>query len=130
MSCGGAERRVRTPTLFVANNALQLEQIGIAQAGALAQQQLVAITLKPVGTLAMLWLILHGAFGRLGEADDVSSFGFERLAVRPAAPRRKGLVKVATDGEISWLRAPLMFCVSPEPLPLLVPAPEDAVARE
>ncbi len=126
----GGQRRVRTPTLFVANNALQLEQIGVAEAAALAQGRLVAITLRPVGTLSMLGLILRGAMGRLGEASDVSSFGFDQLDVRPAAPRGKGLVKVATDGEITWLRAPLHFSVSPHALPLLTPAPDDAVPRQ
>ncbi len=130
IGCQGVERDVRTPTLFVANNALQLERIGIAEAAALHQGQLVAITLRPVGTWAMLGLMLHGAMGRLGDDDDAVSFGFEQLAVRPAAPRRTGKVKVATDGEICWLRAPLDFRVSPQPLWLLAPAPEDEVARE
>lgn len=125
----GQECKVRTPTLFVANNALQLERLGVAEAAELSQGRLAAITLKPIGTLAMLGLMLHGVFGRLGEADDVRSFGFERLAVRPAAPRRTAKVKVATDGEICWLRAPLVFRVSPQPLWLMAPAPEDAVER-
>jgi diacylglycerol kinase family enzyme len=113
--------KVRTPTLFVANNPLQLQQIGIAEAQALEQGELAAITLRPVGTLAMLWLMLRGAFGRLGEADDVSSFSFRCLTVRPAALGR-ARVKVATDGEVVWLRTPLEFCVSPQPLYLLKPA--------
>ncbi len=125
----GVERAVRTPTLIVANNALQLERLGVAEAERLAQHQLVGITLKPIGTLAMLGLMLQGVFGKLGEAKDVVSFGFDLLRVRPAAPRRAARVKVATDGEICWLRAPLAFRVSPQPLWLLAPAPEDAVER-
>lgn len=129
IECQGALRDVRTPTLFVANNALQLEQIGVAEAGLLAQGQLVAVMLQPVGTLAMLGLMLRGAFGQLGQADDVMRFGFERLRVQPAAPRRSSRVKVALDGEIQWLRAPLAFGVSPQPLWLLTPSPEDRVER-
>ncbi|WP_326534983.1 diacylglycerol/lipid kinase family protein [Pseudorhodoferax sp.] len=127
IECQGQQRAVRTPTLFVANNALQLQQTGVPEAELLSQGQLVALMLRPVGTLAMLGLMLHGAFGRLGEADDVLRFGFERLGVRPAAPRRTARVKVATDGEICWLRAPLTFKVSPRPLWLLTPAAEDRV---
>lgn len=129
IECQGAMRDVRTPTLFVANNALQLEQIGVAEAGLLAQRQLVALMLKPVGTLAMLGLMLRGAFGQLGQADDVVRFGFERLRVQPASSRQAARVKVALDGEIQWLRAPLAFGVSQQPLWLLTPAPEDRVAR-
>ena len=129
IECQGALRDVRTPTLFVANNALQLEQIGVAEADLLAQGQLVALMLKPVGTLAMLSLVLRGAFGQLGQADDVVRFGFERLRAQPAAPRQAARVKVALDGEIQWLRAPLAFSVSPQPLWLLTPAPQDRVER-
>lgn len=130
LECQGAQRAVRTTTLFVGNNPLQLQQLGMPEAELLALGQLVALMLKPVGTLAMLGLMLQGAFGRLGEAEDVLRFGFERLAMRPAAPRRTARVKVATDGEICWLRAPLAFRVSPQPLWLLTPAPEDRVAVE
>ncbi|MFT4100907.1 MAG: diacylglycerol kinase family protein [Burkholderiaceae bacterium] len=124
------ERRsaaVRTSTLFVGNNRLQLDRIGVLGAPALDRGQLVAIMLRPVGTLAMLGLILRGAIGRLGEDDDVIHFPFERMVVRPAAPLGRVRMKVATDGEIRWLRAPLEFRVSPRPLWLLAPAPEDAV---
>ncbi|WP_235578231.1 diacylglycerol kinase family protein [Pseudorhodoferax sp. Leaf267] len=130
VQCQGVARDVRTSTLFVANNALQLEQIGVAEAALLAQDQLVALMLKPVGTLSMLRLMLRGAFGKLGEAEDVLRFGFDQLVVRPAAPRRSARVKVATDGEIQWLRAPLSFGVAPQRLWLLAPAPEDRVERQ
>lgn len=127
IECQGRLQSVRTSTLFVGNNGLQLQQIGVPEAELLAQGQLVALMLRPVGTLGMLGLMLQGAFGRLGEAEDVLRFGFERLGVRPAAPRRRARVKVATDGEICWLQAPLSFRVSPRPLWLLQPAPEDRV---
>ncbi len=130
LECQGMQRAVRTTTLFVGTNPLQLPQLAMPEAELLAQGQLVALMLKPVGTLAMLGLMLQGAFGRLGQAEDVLRFGFERLAMRPAAPRRTARVKVATDGEICWLRAPLAFRVSPQPLWLLTPAPQDRVAVE
>lgn len=130
IECQGQQRAVRTSTLFVGNNGLQLQQIGVPEAELLAQGQLVALMLKPVSTIAMLGLMLQGAIGKLGEADDVLRFGFERLGMRPAAPRRTARLKVATDGEIVWLRAPLTFRVSPQPLWLLTPAPEDRVVPE
>ena len=118
----GLVHDVRTPTLFVGNNRLQMEQIGTAQA--FEQGRLAAIMLRPVGTLGMLWLLLRGALARLGEADNVLSFGFDSLTVRLPRLRRKRSIKVATDGEVAWLDAPLMFRVSPEPLYLLMPEPK------
>ncbi|MBA4142939.1 MAG: diacylglycerol kinase [Nitrosospira sp.] len=111
---------LRTPTLFVGNNRLQLEQIGIPLEKAFENDELVAIALRPIGVVAMLWLLVRGAFGELGEAGDVISFGFKRMTVRPSrglAPR----VKVATDGEVGWMNMPLEFRVSPQPLYLLKP---------
>jgi diacylglycerol kinase family enzyme len=136
MAWRGKERDIRTPTLFVGNNPLQLHQVGIPEADAPEQGQLAAIALKPVGPLSMPGLLVRGALGRLGDADEVLSFPFESLTVKasrafgPLGPRR---VKVATDGEIGWVDMPLLFRVSPERLWLVRPeetAPELEAARE
>ena len=123
----GETHELRTPTLFVGNNALQMEQFGFPEAQAIDAGELAGITLRPVGRLAMLGLLLRGAFGRLGEADQVVNFSFRQLTVRRGFGQRR--VKVATDGEITRMNLPLVFAVSPEPLWLIrpaAPAPERA----
>ena len=112
-------RDVKTPTLFVGNNRLQLEQVGLPEAPALDDGCIAAVMLRPIGSLAMLWLLLRGAFGRLGEADTVESFKFHRMIVTPRPSRKGRKVKVAFDGEVSHMRAPLDFRVAPKPLFLL-----------
>jgi diacylglycerol kinase family enzyme len=119
----GVTRSLRTRTLLVANNRLQLEQLGIPEAPALAEGNLVAINLRPVGTLKMLWLLARGAFGQLGDADSIASFAFKRISVAPGKRSGKRHMKVATDGEIVQLRPPIEFCVSPDVLYLLKPEP-------
>lgn len=48
--------------------------------------------LRPIGTLSMLRLILHGAMGTLGEAQNVEHFDFDHLVVRlTLAPGRRGV---------------------------------------
>ncbi|RZL95477.1 MAG: diacylglycerol kinase [Variovorax sp.] len=130
MAWHGKQRNIRTQTLFVANNALQMHQVGLADADAPEQGQLAAIALKPQGAFAMLGLLARGALGRLGDADSVESFTFESLEVQPMRYRRR--VKVATDGEIGWMQMPLHFRVSPEPLWLVRPevAPELEATRQ
>ena len=120
---------VRTPTLFVGNNRLQLERIGIPEpvAGQVGEGRLAAVMVRPVGTLAMLALALRGALGLLGEAGQVRSFAFRSITVRPWSVRR---IKVATDGEVRWMAAPLRFAVSPEPLLLMMAPPQDRDALE
>nr|WP_315239748.1 diacylglycerol kinase family protein [uncultured Albidiferax sp.] len=119
---GGVVRNVRTPTLFVGNNRLQLEQVGVNlsdhPARPLDDGQIAAVMLKPMGTLAMVGLMVRGAMGTLGEADSVDSFAFSRMVVQPR--RRK--IKVAFDGEITRMRTPLEFRVAAQPLYLLKPA--------
>ena len=126
----GQERELRTPTLFVGNNALQMERMGMPEATAIDAGELVAVALRPVGVLKMLGLLLRGAFGQLGVADELIHVATRQLTVRPG--RRLGTlgaqrIKVATDGEIAWMRLPLQFRVSPQTLDLLrppTPAPE------
>ncbi|GGI19430.1 hypothetical protein GCM10008066_19040 [Oxalicibacterium faecigallinarum] len=115
----GNTSTLRTPTLFIGNNRLQLEQIGIPESELIEDGQLAAIAVRPVGTLALLWLMVWGAFGKLGEADNIINFGFSRLTVKPSKLYHVRRIKVAMDGEIAWMNAPLDFRVSPEPLYLL-----------
>jgi len=124
IEAGGQSVALRTPTLFVGNNHLQLERVGInaQQADAVEQGQLAAIVVKPIGTLALFGLLLRGLLGQLGEAENIDSFSFRRLTVTPRGTRR---IKVATDGETAWMNTPLVFEIAPQPLLLLVPAPAD-----
>ncbi len=132
MACRGQERAIRTPTLFVGNNPLQLLQVGIDHAEAPENGQLTAVTLKPLGALAMPGLLVRGALGRLGSADEVLSFPFESMTVNAGRARGPRRVKLATDGEIAWAEMPLLFRVSPEPLWLVRPdvAPELEAAKQ
>lgn len=126
------EEFVATPTVFVGNNRLQLEQIGIADPGRVDHGELIGIALHPVSVAGMLWLALCGSLGRLGDAGNLEIGAFRKLTVSVPADRRPR-IKVATDGEINHMRLPLQFAVADEALPLLCPqqAPESApVAAE
>ncbi len=121
----GSERELRTPTLFVSNNALQMTQLGFPEPDTVGAGRLAAIALHPVGLLKMLRLLLRGALGRLGEAEDVIHIATRQLTVHPGRRRRalgSTRIKVATDGEVSWMRLPLTFRVAPQCLDLMRPA--------
>lgn len=121
-----AERpeKVRTATLFVGNNALQMEQVGIDPARwGVEDGRLVAVAPTVVGKLALLGLLLRGAFGRLGRAADLVLFSFRRMTVRQHAWYPKRTVKVALDGEVMRMKPPLVFEVVEDQLLLLVPEP-------
>jgi diacylglycerol kinase family enzyme len=122
LDADGRRWRQRTPTLFVGNNRLQLEQVGIDDADCVERGRLVAITSEPLDTLAAIRLVVRGAVGRLGDAPEVRSFTFERLSIMSARPRSRPRIKVAIDGEIVSLAPPLVFRPSPHALQLIVPA--------
>jgi diacylglycerol kinase family enzyme len=128
---GGKVRDMQTLTLFVGNNRLQLQQFGAEPddtlAGTPGDGSMAALVLRPIGTLSMIGLMLHGAMGRLGEAAGVERFEFEHLVVRPTLPQGRSGVKVAFDGEVTMMRAPLDFRVLAKPLYLLKPQRDAAV---
>jgi diacylglycerol kinase family enzyme len=120
---GATVRDVQTLTLFVGNNRLQLQQFGAEPedtlAGTPGHGSMAALMLRPIGTLSMIGLLLHGAMGRLGEAAGVEGFEFHHMVVKPTlAPGRKEVV-VAFDGEVAHMRAPIDFRVLEKPLYLL-----------
>lgn len=128
MEAGAAVREVRTPMLFVGNNRLQLERLGLPHAPALEAGCMAGVVLRPVGPLAMIGLLLRGAVGMLGHAETVESFEFRRMTVAPRLGYRGRRMKVAYDGEVGWMRGPLEFRVAERPLYLLVPAAQGAAA--
>ena len=117
----GEERVVRTSTLFVGNNPLQLAAIGLPEADDVGDGRLAAVVVRPIGVAGMIGLALRGALGDLGSSGNVMRFPFERLTVRPSRLLRTTRMKVATDGEVVWMRPPLRFRIAPEPLRLILP---------
>lgn len=116
----GEAREVRTPTLFVGNNALQMEQVGVPESRDIDSGRLAGVMLQPLGRWALLALLARGALGELGAAEHVRNFAFRRLVVKARALGSQR-IKVATDGEVLWMRLPLRFEVAPEPLMLIRP---------
>ncbi len=112
---------LRTPSIFIGNNPLQLEQVGLPEAHDVQQHRLAAVIVKPVGKVTLVSLALRGLLGQLGEAESVRNFAFRTLTVHPLRASRRPL-KVAVDGELFWSSPPLRFSIAPQPLMLMVPA--------
>ena len=118
---GDGARDVRTMTIFVGHNRLQLAQWGVRPEDA-EGPHLTAVMLRPIGTWRLLDLLRHGAMGTLGDAQSIERFEFDHMVVRPSRLYRAKRVKVAFDGEVTWMHPPLDFRVLDQPLWLLEPA--------
>jgi diacylglycerol kinase family enzyme len=117
---------IQTPSIFIGNNPLQLEQVGLAQAEDVQRRKLAAVIVKPVGRFELIGLAVRGMLGQLGEAESVRDFAFRSMTVRPLSGSARRGMKVAVDGEIFWSQPPLKFSVAPQSLLLMVP---DEAAR-
>lgn len=120
---GGADshRVLDVSTLFVGANSLQLEQVGLPEAEAVAQGALAAVMLAPQTRLQTLRMLWHALRGRLGDEAALLSLACTQLDVQAAGWRPSARVKVAFDGETAWMRLPLRFAVGERPLWLVAP---------
>jgi diacylglycerol kinase family enzyme len=114
-------RTILTAALVVDNNRLQLEQLGLPEAGAVEQGRLVAMFVKPAAPSALLRLLARALLHRLDGTREV-----ERLAVRGLRVTLRGgpgraTLPVAVDGEPLRMSLPLEFSVAPRPLRLIAP---------
>ncbi len=125
---GEPEEALRLATVFVGNNRLQLQQLGLAEAGALDDGRLAAVLLRPLPRRSMLWLLVRGAFRALADASGVRHLAFDELMVAPpGAPRRW---RLSTDGELQWLTTPIHFRAAARPLWLMLPPDDHAAADQ
>lgn len=122
IECDAARELVRTPTLFIGNNPLQLERVGLPESNDVQQHRLAAVIVETHRPAELLWLALRGALGTLGEAGNVRNFAFTRMQVSPWLRYGTRSIKVAIDGEVIRMRPPLGFSVAKQPLWLLVPS--------
>lgn len=130
---GKTPTQVRTATLVVCNNPIQLARLGIAGADAAGNGELVAISLAPISKWGLLRLIATGAIGQLGASEEVRTQRCTHLiadfSARGIRRRKKARrIKVAIDGEIIRLPMPLIFETSPKPLMLRAPQAASAEA--
>lgn len=126
----GQAMSVKTSTLLVSDNALQLANLGLPEAHAIEEQGLLAaLVVRSASRWQMLGLALRGALGKLADDERLARFTFERLEVAVRRPAPDFRFKVAVDGEIARYASPLVFDISPQALQVLVPWP-DAISAE
>ena len=116
-------RRVRTPLIFIARSAYQLERFGLS-AGDIISDDRFAIFVARAGTRwHLMKLALHLAMRRLVPGTDVELFSAK--SIRIETPKRKP--RVAFDGEKRRMLAPLKFEIHDDALSIIVPDAQDRV---
>ena len=114
----------RTPFVFVGNNAYRTEGLQIGQRDGLRGGALSVYVVDRAGRWRLLALGLRALVGQLRQARDFKAFRTAELRIDTGHRR----LRVAMDGEVRQLDAPLQYRIHPGALRVIVPEsqPEDA----
>jgi len=114
----GKTRRIRTPFLFIGNNAYNMEGFGAGKRERLDGGRLSVYLTSRGGRLPLIGLGLRALFGMLGNSRDFEALAAQSLDVHS----RHSHLLVALDGEIESMATPLAYRIHPGALQVLVPA--------
>lgn len=114
----GEPRRLRTPLAFVASNAYQLEQFGLAGADCVRDGKFALFVAPDCGRFDLMRFAMRLAMRRMEPGRDFELFCGREILIESQRPRRL----VARDGERERMASPFRFEVMRGALEVLVPA--------
>jgi len=112
LSVDGAERRLRTPFVFIGNNEYLMEGFAIGERARLDGGRLSVYVVQRASRMRLLLLALRALVGRLKQARDFEAMGAGEIVVESRHRR----LRVATDGEITLMAPPLRYRIRPQAL--------------
>jgi diacylglycerol kinase family enzyme len=116
-------RTLRTPLIFIARSAYQLERFGLSGADIISDDRFAVFVARTGSRWHLMKVAFHLARKRLIPGTDVELFSAHRLTIR--TPRRRP--RVAFDGEKRRMLAPLTFEIHPDALSIIIPDVQDRV---
>ena len=109
--------RLKTLSIFIGNNALQLRGLAMDVARCMKADLLAAVVLKPVSRWGMLRILVRGIAKTLEKDERLESFCVDSMLIKS----RKQHVTVALDGELFHMKTPLEVDAMPEVLRMRLP---------
>lgn len=123
LSTDEGELITRTPLLFIGNNEYVMEGFNVGTRGALDDGKLSLYVVHHTGRWGLLRLAARALFGSLREAQDFDALSATEVLIETR--RRRQRLRVATDGEVTILKAPLQYHLRPGALRVVAPTAED-----
>jgi diacylglycerol kinase family enzyme len=114
----GRERVWRTPFVFVGNNEYTLDGISLGSRASLQGGKLFVYVAPRVHTRDLPMLLVKAIAGRAGRSGDFEIVSAVELRIDTRRPRT---VRVALDGEVTKMDAPLHYRTRPGALRVLLP---------
>lgn len=121
----GKSFTVRTPMIFIGNNALQLRDLNMSAAKCMGRDLLAVIMMKPLSKMEILRVIVRGIFKTLENEEKLDTFCVDELTIHTRRP----VHEIALDGELMKLKSPYRVHALPGVLNLIKPPPEPEPAR-
>jgi diacylglycerol kinase family enzyme len=120
LEAGGEKFDLKTPFVFVGNNEYLMERLDIGARARLDQGVLSLYVTHRTGRWGLIRLALRALFGRLREEKDFLALLTNEVKI---ATRHKRL-RVALDGEVELMHAPLHYRSQPGALRVMAPRDE------
>lgn len=114
----GKVQSLRTPMIFIGNNALQLRDLALQVAQCMKVDLLAAVVMKPLTKLETLRVIWRGIFKTLENEERLEAFCVDELTIYTRRPRHL----MALDGEVIPMDSPLKVRALPGVLNLVKPS--------
>lgn len=108
-----------TPIVFIENNEYLVKGLKIGARTCLDQGRLCVYVLHQTGRWGLLRLLCHLLFGKGQAATDFDALSAPEVTVDAQRPHRR--LRVAIDGEVTVLRAPLEYRIRTAALRVIVP---------
>jgi diacylglycerol kinase family enzyme len=111
-------RRIRTPMVFIGNNALQLRNLSLDVARCMKEDLLAVVAMKELTSWGLAKLIFYGVVRALQSAEGLESFCVNSVDIHT----HRSTQTVVLDGEIFKMKSPLKVKALPEILNLILPS--------
>ena len=117
LTAGGVTVERRTPVLFIGNNEYEVEGVKLGTRSNLKGGYLFVAVAHAMSGFGLFGLFLRALFGRLRRTDQLEEFPTTEAFVEV----RRGLIRVSTDGEVTWMKPPLHYRIRPNYLRVIIP---------
>jgi diacylglycerol kinase family enzyme len=117
LTADGVTVERRTPLLFIGNNRYELEGLKLGTRATLKEGFLFVAVAHAMTGFDLFRLFVRALFGHLRQSDELEEFPTTEASVDV----RRGLIRVSTDGEVTWMKPPLQYRIRPNHLRVIIP---------
>ncbi len=124
LTVDGAEMQRRTAFLFVGNNEYEITGFQLGARSCMNAGNLGLYLTHRTGRFGLFLLAFRALFGRIKQASDFEAFCVTEATIET----RRRHILVATDGEVTQMRTPLLYRARPRALRVMLPRATDVAS--